>query len=179
LLQKFKENRISIYNLHVPLDNYGEYSTSVTLTKALGMIPERSFAPYYGATCGVFAKADMNTIHELQTRFQEAVGHDVSLYTYGEEKLTDQVAVVAGGGNDQEILQEIAEAGINTFVTGITVKNDHSRAAHEFARKSKINILGGTHYSTEKFACITMVDYFNKLGLPAEFIPEEPVMEDM
>lgn len=30
LLQQFKESRISIYNLHVPLDNYGEYSTSVS-----------------------------------------------------------------------------------------------------------------------------------------------------
>ena len=28
LLEQFKEKRISIFNLHVPLDNFGEYSTT-------------------------------------------------------------------------------------------------------------------------------------------------------
>jgi len=53
------------------------------------------------------------------------------------------------------------------------------RKAHEFAEKHKVNLLGGTHYSTEKFACIAMIDYFKKIGLSAEFIKDEPVMEDM
>lgn len=56
LLQQFRDRRISIYNLHVPLDNYGEYSTSVTLAKALGVKPEKPFAPYFGSLCGVFGK---------------------------------------------------------------------------------------------------------------------------
>ena len=65
------------------------------------------------------------------------------------------------------------------FVTGIAVKNEHSKKAHEFAEEHRINILGGTHYSTERFACIAMVDYFRKLGLSSEFIEGKPVMEDM
>ncbi len=89
------------------------------------------------------------------------------------------VAVIAGGGNDVEMLKEITKAGVNTFVTGITVKNDHSRKAHEFAEKHKINILGGTHYSTERFACIKMCEYFKKSGLSSEFVEDKPVMEDM
>jgi hypothetical protein len=39
--------------------------------------------------------------------------------------------------------------------------------------------MGGTHYTTEKPACLAMCDYFQKLGLPAEFIEGEPVMEDL
>ena len=42
-----------------------------------------------------------------------------------------------------------------------------------------INVLGGTHYSTEKFACISMVDYFKKIGLSSNFIEDKPVMKDM
>jgi hypothetical protein len=57
--------------------------------------------------------------------------------------------------------------------------NDHSRAAHEFAQAKKINILGGTHHSMEKFACIAMCDYFKKLGLSCEFIEDIPVLEDL
>jgi len=54
-----------------------------------------------------------------------------------------------------------------------------SHEAHAYARQRGISILGGTHYSTEKFACQAMVKYFTKLGIPAQFIPDIPVMEDM
>ncbi len=180
LLQQFKERRISIYSLHVPLDNFGEYSTTVSLARALGIEPEKPFAPYFGAMSGVFGKTDIATVQELKERFEAAVGHQVSLYPYGEDEINDgTVALVAGGGNDVDSLGEIAEAGVNILVTGIAVKNDHSKEAHDFAERHKISILGGTHYSTEKFACMTMVDYFQKIGLPSEFIEGKPVMEDM
>ena len=179
LLQQFKDRRISIYNLHVPLDNFGEYSTSVTLAKALGIKPEKSFAPYFGALAGVFGKTDSTTIQDLRKRFQEAVEHEVSLYNYGDNEIKNRtVAVVAGSGLD-ETIEEIAQNNVNILITGISVKNDHSKKAHEFAEKHRINILGGTHYSTERFACISMVDYFKKIGLPSEFIEDKPVMEDM
>lgn len=180
LLQQFKDRRISIYNLHVPLDNFSQYSTTVSLAKALGIEPEKSFAPYFGAMSGVFGKTDLATVQDLRKRFQEAVGHEISLYNYGDNEIKDRtVAVVAGGGNDVDILEEIIKAGVNAFVTGINVKNEHSRKAHEFAEKHRINILGGTHYSTERFACIAMVGFFKKIGLPSEFIEDKPVMEDM
>jgi putative NIF3 family GTP cyclohydrolase 1 type 2 len=180
LLSQFKENKISIYNLHVPLDNFGDYSTSVTLAKALGLKIKKPFAPYFGALCGVFGKTDLTKIEELKNKFQKAVGHEVSLYSYGDANIDKgTVAVIAGGGNDLELLKEIAKEGVNTFVTGITVKNPHSQKAHDFAEQNKINILGGTHYSTETFACIAMVDYFKKLGLASEFIEDFPGMEDL
>lgn len=104
LLQQFKDRRISIYNLHVPLDNYGEYSTSVTLAKALGIKPEKPFAPYFGALAGVFGKTNSATIQDLKNKFQEAVGYRVSFYNYGENNITEgTVAVVAGGGLDETI----------------------------------------------------------------------------
>jgi len=180
LLQQLRERRISIYNLHVPLDNYGEYSTSVSLARALGIKPKRSFALYFGGLCGVFGVTDLTTVQELKERFESAVRHKVKLYPYGSAKIENKVvAVAAGGGNSVEILEEIANAGINTFVVGISAKNDYSKKAHDFAEKHKINVLGGTHYSTERFACIAMVEYFKKLGLPSEFIEDAPVMEDM
>ncbi len=179
LLQQFKDSRISIYNLHVPLDNFGEYSTSVSFARALGIKPMKPFAPYFGALAGVFGKINLATVQDLRKRFQEAVGHGVSLYDYGDNEIKDRtVAVVAGGGLD-ETIEEIAQNNVNVLITGITAKNDYSRKAHEFAEKHKINILGGTHYSTEKFACISIVDYFKKIRLPSGFIDDKPVMEDM
>ena len=180
LLQQFKERKISIYNLHVPLDNFGEYSTSTTLARALGITIEKPFAPYFGGMAGVIGKTSLKTVKDLKEKFQTAVGHKVSLYNYGEDIIKDgKVALVAGGGNDVDILKEVSKAGINVFITGIAAKNSHSKEPHDYAKGAGINILGGTHYSTEMFACISMVDYFKKLGLPSEFISDVPVIEDM
>lgn len=180
LLKKFKARKISIYNLHVPLDNYSEYSTSLTLANSLGIKPTKPFAPYFGALCGLFGKTKLKTTSDLSRKFEEVVSHRVSLYQYGSSHIKNRVvAVIAGGGNDVEMLQNIAKEGVNTFVTGITVLNSHSQKAHDFAKENKINILGGTHYSTEKFACKEMCKYFRKMNLPCEFIEGKPGMGDI
>lgn len=180
LLAKFKKKKISIYNLHVPLDNFSEHSTSVSLANVLNIKVERPFGEYFGALCGVIGKTLEVGVSDIKNRFENVLGHESGLYNYGESKINNQkVAIVAGGGNDVEFLKEIAKEKINLLITGITAKNAHSSEAHEFASKNKINILGGTHYSTEKFACMKMCNYFEKLGLPSEFINDKPVLEDL
>jgi len=180
LLEKFRERRISIYNLHVPLDNFGEYSTGVSLAEALGMQVQEPFAPYFGGLAGVIATTDCKTISELKKRFEKAVAHRVKLYKYGKEKIADsRVMIVAGGGNDMDIVREGINSGIGIVVSGVTARNSHSEETHKQEERLGINVLGGTHYSTETFACIKMCDYFRKLGLKSEFIPDTPVMEDM
>jgi putative NIF3 family GTP cyclohydrolase 1 type 2 len=179
LLEKLKERRISIYNLHVPLDNFGEYSTGVTLSKKLGLTSLKPCIPYYGSLAGVIGKSPYESVQELQSAFQKVVGHAVKLYQYGDEKIAGRkVIVVAGGGNDEDLLKEVISLGINTVVTGISSRNPHSESTHAYEEREKINVLGGTHYSTEKFACQAMCDYFKKLGLDSSFIEDDPVMED-
>ncbi|MFC1952716.1 Nif3-like dinuclear metal center hexameric protein, partial [Chloroflexota bacterium] len=68
LLNRFRERRISIYNLHVPLDNYGEYSTSVSLANTLGLEIIKPFGYYFGALAGVFTVTDCSTIRELDEK---------------------------------------------------------------------------------------------------------------
>jgi len=50
---------------------------------------------------------------------------------------------------------------------------------HQIAKESKINVMGATHYSTEKYACMAMLDYFAGLGVEAEFIEGTPCKEDL
>ena len=57
--------------------------------------------------------------------------------------------------------------------------NEYSRETHEFEKENGINLLGGTHYSSEKFAPMKMCQYFNKLGLPSEFIDDKPDLYDL
>jgi putative NIF3 family GTP cyclohydrolase 1 type 2 len=180
LLKQYKEQNISIYNLHVPLDNYSEYSTSATLAKALGLTDLKPFYEYYGSLAVVYGKTNLTTVTEMREKFVEVMGHHVSAYLYGPHDIKNGVAAVAaGGGNIPDLHERLANDGVNLLITGITVKNPHSQAAHDIAREKGINILGGTHYSTEKPACQAMCGYFKKLGLPAEFIEGKPGMEDL
>ncbi|MFH0808331.1 MAG: Nif3-like dinuclear metal center hexameric protein [archaeon] len=178
-LEEFKKRNISIYVLHVPLDNYGEYSTSNTLADAVGIKSKKAFAKYFGSLAGVVGHSKFGSLDELKKSFEKAVGHEVSLYKYGKDILDGKIAFVGGGGNDLSILEEAVAEGASVLVTGITAKNAHSKEAHDYAKSKGISILGGTHYSTEKFACKKMCGYFEGLGLKSEFVSGKPVMEDM
>ncbi|HAK43994.1 MAG TPA: hypothetical protein DCM59_16520 [Clostridium sp.] len=180
LLEKFKQNRISIYNLHVPLDNFSEYSTSKTLADALDIEIEKPFKEYCGSLSGVIGKTKCKTVEELHSKFSEVLGHDTELYLYGDNHIGNgKVAIVAGGGNNKDTVYEMIENNVNVLITGISVNNESYSEVHELEQKSCINVLGGTHYSTEKFACQKMCDYFEKLGITSTFIEGKPVYEDM
>ncbi len=181
--QRLKERQISIYNLHAPLDANGEFGTTVNLAGALGFDTVDEFYTYHKVKVGIIATTECKTTAELKTCFEAAVGHDTTLYQYGDAVIKDgKVALVAGGGNDAEIYPLLRDMGINTYLTGITnMRNGYppSVTAHRQAEECGINILSGTHYSTEKFACMKMVEYFSKLGIPGEFVPGVPGTEDM
>ncbi len=71
------------------------------------------------------------------------------------------------------------DISLDTLITGVTLRSKKSQSLHNFDQENKINILGGTHYSTEKFAMIKMCDYFSKIGLLSEFIKNEPCLLDL
>jgi putative NIF3 family GTP cyclohydrolase 1 type 2 len=180
LLKKLKERRCSIYNLHVPLDNFSNYSTSKTLAEALKMKVIEPFAPYFGGLAGVIAETNCKTIRELKKIFEIAVGHEIKVYPYGPQKIDNGLIMIcAGGGNDMDVVPQGFSKGAKIIVTGISSRNSHSEKVHEYEQENKITVLGGTHYSTEVFACKAMCDYFKKLGLDSEFIEDSPVLEDM
>ncbi|MFX0043179.1 MAG: Nif3-like dinuclear metal center hexameric protein [Candidatus Hodarchaeota archaeon] len=179
-LPRLKERQISIYTIHVPLDKNSKYSTTTNLAKALEIAPEGEFYEYFGVKVGIFGETKLKTSEELAEKLKAAVGHKVKLWKYGSNEIyNNKVALVAGGGNEIDIIQEILDLGINTYITGVTLLNDYSKPTHDFEKKHKINLIGGTHYSTEKFACIALCDYFKNVNLPCEFIEDFPVLEDL
>lgn len=181
-LPLLKKKNISLYALHVPLDNNGEYSTSVSFAKAIGIEKEEDFAPYGGGLAGVIGRTDAKSFLELAENVRQAVGHEVKVFNHASDEIKDQkVAIIAGGGNDPEIIKEVIEKGINTYVTGVTAVTDYPPTA-EFAKlvkENKINVISATHYSTEKFSCMAMCKYFEKLNIPCEFLPDQADMIDI
>ena len=182
-LSKLKQQRISFYVLHSPLDKNGEYSTSVNLAKNLNLEIIDEFCEYEAVKCGVVCKTDKRTATELTEYIRSIVGHEVKLIRNGVNVIRNGVvAVAAGGGSVGFAAKEISELGINMYITGCTRRGLSVEPVMEFHRiteESKINVIGATHYTTEKYACIAMVKYFEKLGVQAEFLEGKYYLEDL
>ena len=182
-LEKLKERRISFYVLHVPLDKNGTYSTSVNLAKELQLQINGEFCEYLGCKVGVICETEFTRLDDFALHVENIIGHAVKVRRYGDETIERKtVAVAAGGGCIDFVARELTELGINTYLTGCTKpipSFEPNMEFHRTAKENKINIVGATHYSTEKFACIAIVEYFAGLGIEAEFVEGTPCMEDL
>jgi len=81
-ISKLRDRNISIYILHHPLDNYGDYSTCKTLADSINLNIERPAFLYCGALCGVIGTVVYKNIGELHEQYSKAMGHKTSLYRY-------------------------------------------------------------------------------------------------
>jgi putative NIF3 family GTP cyclohydrolase 1 type 2 len=182
-LIQLKERRISFYVLHVPLDLNGEYSTTVSLAKHLNLDITDEFCEFEGAKAGVICKTDVKTATALAEYIRSMVGHEVKLIKNGDDTIRDGlVAIAAGGGSVGFVAKELAELGINLYITGCTRRVpevDFITEFHRIIEDEKINVIGATHYTTEKYACIAMVRYFENLGLQAKFLEGKYFLEDL
>ncbi len=182
-LKKLKKRRVSFYVLHVPLDKNGVYSTSMCLARVLQLPVESEFCEYLGCKVGVICRTDFTKITDFALHVKKIVGHDVKVRQYGDEMIEKgRIAIAAGGGCIDFVGRELSALDVNTYLTGLTKPIPSFEQGMEFyriAEESRINVVGATHYSTEKYACMAMKDYFAGLGVDAEFIEGIPYMEDL
>lgn len=180
LVAKLKERNISVFVLHHPLDNFGDYSTCKTLADKLKIEIEESAFLYCGAMCGIIGTTYCKSAVELKELYSKALQHKTSLYLYGDENIEgEKIAICPGGGNEMFVVNEMIKKNVRNLITGVTILNDYSNAVHKFEQENSINIFGGTHYSSEKFAPIKMCEYFKALGLPSEFVDDNPDVYDL
>ena len=182
-LKKLKERRISFYVMHIPLDSNGTYSTSVNLAKELQLQITGEFCEYLGCKVGVICETGFTKLGDFALHVENTIGHTIKVRQYGDNIIEGNiVGVAAGGGCIDFVAQELAALAVNTFLTGCTrpiPSFEPNMEFHRIAKENKINLVGATHYSTEKFACMAMVKYFEELGIEAEFIEGTPCMEDL
>ena len=141
-LDVLKENRISMYTIHVPLDRNGPYSTTVSFARALEIEADREFFDYFGSKVGIIGKTECTSYFELSTKVKDAVGHLPKIYVnITDQKFNHKVGVVAGGGNYPEVVEELAETDVKFYITGVTRKKadyEPSLRFHEICQKNKI-----------------------------------------
>ena len=181
LVERLRKSCISVFNYHIPLDRVSPWSPGTNLAKALGLTPYEEFYEQNLVRMGLLCHSPYQTLSQLTAAAQKAFGHPVKAYAYGGEALKEgKVAIMGGGASNPDIYAELREKGINVFLTGMTAPHlPWAARNHEEARKNAVSLVGGTHYSTEKYAVMEMVKFFENLGLESEFLPETPNFEEL
>jgi len=181
LIKRLKDSQVSLFSYHIPLDRHNPYSPSYTLALALGLSPYDTFYFQNGVKMGELCQGDYKDIDDISSELERLFGHAVKSYCYGDAKIkNNRIAIMSGCAKNLDAYTYLYKKGVNTFITGVTNKEiSWVPAIHEQAKANGVNLIGGTHYSTEKFAPITLVQYFIGLGIPCEFIDEMPNMSDI
>lgn len=181
LVERLAANRITLFTYHIPLDRIGPWSVGVNLAKAIGVTPVEEFYEQNQVNMGLICDSPYETVSELAMAIRGEFGHDVKIYPYGNDKLPGRrMALMGGGASNPAIYEELRSKGINVFFTGMTTPSVPWIARiHQAAKEAGVTLIGGCHYSTEKYAPMAMVKFFEGLGMEAEFIEEAPHLSEM
>ena len=181
LVERLRKSCISVFNYHIPLDRVSPWSPGTNLAKAMGLTPYEAFYEQNLVKMGLLCHTPFATQTQFAQAAEQTLGHPVKLYRYGDEQLPGgKIALMGGGASNPNIYAWLKEKGINLFFTGMSSPNIPFCARnHAAAKAAGVSILGGTHYSTEKYAVMEMVKFFEGLGLESEFLPETPNFEEL
>lgn len=172
----------SVYISHAPLDTHPVYGTSVALAAELGIPQLARFYEYFGVPTGVIGEVAEQDLQDFAEHVRKCLLRprvDVMQH----RPRVHKVAVVAGGGDLRDVLQEASDLGCDTMVLG-TLENRWAvpgvQVAHrEFLRlneKVKLNLIGGSHFATERPAMVRVVKFFEERGIPAQYCEDEELL---
>lgn len=155
------EADLAVFSSHLPLDAHDRFGNNALLARKMGLEDSRPFLEVKGTQLARLI-AEVIPLPELAERLKEAVGHS-QIIPAGPET-AKKILISTGSGNS--VIEECAQLGIDTLVTG-EVSHDAFSRAHELG----INILLGGHYATETLGVKAIGSFMaEKFELPFSFI---------
>jgi putative NIF3 family GTP cyclohydrolase 1 type 2 len=175
---------ISFYHAHAPLDMHPEVSPSRLCARGVGLERLEEYFPIADGIPGgaaIIGESELS-LEGLAEAFRVFLGPEIKVHVLTRPRQeAARVAVVAGGGADRDILIESLERGCQTYVTGNAATNcrlawvqDKVRAFRELADEEGVALIDAMHYGMEKPPQLAMVEWFQRRGLPAEFVADGP-----
>lgn len=154
---------LAIFSSHLPLDAHPEVGNAAQLAHALGLRHVAPFFPYKTESVGMRGEIETN-FTDLLNRVRDAVGDaPVTPCPAGPERVR-KIGIVTGGAGSQ--VAEIANAGVDTFITG-----EGPHWSYTAAEELGLNVIYAGHYATETFGVKALAAHVaKKFELPWEFI---------
>ena len=187
-LADLREQSISVYVGHAPLDCHPEISTEGALAKALRLKEQKRFAFYVNGLAGVWGVVNSAPLQAFAERLAKVCEMPTLRYDQvcHNGRTVERVAIIPGGGDNPDLISEAQSLGCDTYVTGQWWPYvDSAWAEQQRARLSslipclEINLLGSSHYSSELVVMRDqMQGWFKDLGIDTQLLrepsPSEP-----
>ena len=182
--EAMRENGISFYNAHAPLDMHPEVSPSRLCARGVGLEDLDEYFPICDGIPGgaaIIGQSRLN-VDGLADALRSYLGPEIKVHVLTRPRAeAGRVAMVAGGGAVTEILEASLERGCQTYVTGnaattcrLDFVQEQVRAFRKRADAAGLTLIDAMHYGMEKPPQLAMVDWFRARGLAAEFVPDGP-----
>jgi putative NIF3 family GTP cyclohydrolase 1 type 2 len=182
--ERLRGEEISFYHVHAPLDQHPEIAPSRLVAEGVGLTGLEEYFPIAeGIPGGAAIVGDTGSrLDELAERLRAYLGPEIPVDVLSRPReRAGRVAVVAGGGAERPILEASLERGCETYVTGnaatqcsLEFVQESVREFRALADEAGVAVVDATHYGLEKPPQLAMVGWFERLGLPAEFMPGRP-----
>jgi putative NIF3 family GTP cyclohydrolase 1 type 2 len=186
VLEQMKTQGISIYSCHAPLDCHGEIGTNASIVEAFQVQVEQSFAPYGHGFAGRIGVIEPVGLDGLVRRGKAIFGVGRVEVGGGRPASVTRVAIVAGGGDDVELMEEAEALGVQAYITGEwytrTIPPDESErqwaqanrdACLTYAKSSSMAMLGFSHAASEFLVMRSqMSGFFEDRGYRAECLEQ-------
>jgi len=154
-----------LYAVHLPLDCHPEVGNNAELARLLGLKDTRTFGEYQGQKIGIGGVLEPPIpLDVLAERLARATGEPpLRVLAHGLAEVS-QVGCISGWGSD--MMDQVADDGFDTFVTGET---SHS-FFHQAAERG-LNVVYGGHYATETLGVKALARHLEeKFGLETTFL---------
>jgi dinuclear metal center YbgI/SA1388 family protein len=158
------DNNISLYAVHLPLDQHPSLGNNAVLAELLGIEEKEPFGKYHGLKIGYKGKlSQVLTVEEAAQRISFMGRPPLGVYPFGKKECS--TCAVISGGAAKEAFQAMEE-GIDLYVSG-----ECNHTVYHHAMEGRLNIIAGGHYSTEVWGLRRLMEHCVKqLGIDSEFI---------
>jgi putative NIF3 family GTP cyclohydrolase 1 type 2 len=179
-----RDRACGFYHAHGPLDMHPEVSPSRLCANGIRLEALEEYFPICEGIPGGAAIIGQSslTIDGIADALRAYLGPEIEVMVLTRPReQAGRVAVVAGGGALKEVLEESLERGCQTYVTGNAATSCRlefvQQTVREFralAEQEGVALIDAMHYGMEKPPQFAMVEWFRRLGLGAEFVPDGP-----
>lgn len=181
-LDALREQNISYYCCHAPLDCHPETSTAIAWAKALKLRDWEPFMPHFGGMEGVHGFVGEMSFGEFALQLSEVM--DLPYIRYDQLRFNglpvNHVSLIPGGGNDPRQLAAAQALGCDTYVTGHWWPVGHYEYAVQQRAKMReivpglpMNLIGTSHYASEMIVLRDkMLAWFRNAGIEARFVAQ-------
>lgn len=158
------DHDLAIYSAHIPLDVHPALGNNARLMDLLMLDSKvHPFFPWKGIELGLSTDVELDR-DELVEKVKAATGSAVHLCPGGSTKVS-KIGVITGGAGSE--IYDIAETGIDTFITG-----EGPHWSFTAAEELGINLIYAGHYATETFGVKALAEKWCSefSGLKWEFV---------